>query len=121
MSTRDPDNERLVAALKAELDASVVRLDGPIRTRLGAARRRAVAAAGQRAARRRGWGWMPAAALAALCGAVVGITLLVRFAPPVTAGPSAQTLELLADAVPVELLEDLEFYEWLAAGEDDAS
>jgi hypothetical protein len=63
---------------------------------------------------------MPAAALAGLCGAVIGLALLVRSAPPVNAVPSPQTLELLADALPVELLEDLEFYEWLAAaGEDE--
>ena len=123
MSDRHRDENRLVARVTAYLDAASANLDDPTQARLRAARRRAV----DRAVRLpdvRG-GWRRPVAAAALTVSVLLLILtfyLPKVAPlePRAAVPTPAYLEMLALSTSPDLIEDLEFLEWLAGENDDA-
>jgi hypothetical protein len=125
MSAQIPDP--LAQSIKARLDAEADGLDPVTVARLAAARRRALAEVGPRGApsRQAIRRWTPA--LAALALAALGLALLrPPAAVPMAAAPSPEALEFLgleAAAGPStpEVLADLDFYEWLAAGGPDAT
>ncbi|HJS21844.1 MAG TPA: hypothetical protein VJ764_04250 [Steroidobacteraceae bacterium] len=104
------------------LRASADGLDGHIRSRLTRARTAAVEAA-RRSRTRFGWRtWVPAGALA---GAAALALVLWSGAPrapgPATPHNSFEDLDLIVTSESFELLEDLEFYEWVAAGDPDGA
>ena len=117
MSERLRNSEdKLVSQVRRTLDLRAEELDAVTLARLRAMRRQAVAELGarvERRERRASW-WVPAATFATAAVAAVVFSLWngVRdFAP----GAELSELEILADAEALEMLEDLEFYEWLAA------
>lgn len=117
MSTNDQQREAFEQRARERLAESTDRLDGRIRSRLTQARFAAVEEA-RRAHRSFTWrNWIPAGALAA--AAVLAVALWngntsVPQPPTVTAQNSLDDLEIVAGDESFELLEDLEFYEWVA-------
>lgn len=107
------------------LRASADRLDGHIRSRLTRARSAAMEEA-RRARHSFPWRtWIPAGALA---GAAALAVILWTEGPRSPQGPalavhsSLDDLDILVTSESFELLEDLEFYEWVASAEGaDAS
>lgn len=111
--SNDKVDERIAADAKQAFDQSVDGLDAATLSRLNRARQ---AALEELAQPNRGWQqWMPATGLAA-------VVLLAVFA---FRGPaeldvintSATDLEILLSEENIEMLEDLEFYSWLATQE----
>jgi hypothetical protein len=113
---RSGDDAKLVERVVESLNASTHDLDELTRARLGAARRRAVAAAGARRRPRRG-AW--ALAGAALSLAVIAVVLVDG--QQETWHPEGLTTmaELAALDEGIELYEDLEFYVWLSEQQAD--
>jgi hypothetical protein len=112
------NDDQLVSQVRRTLDMGAEELDAVTLARLRAMRRQAVAELGARAERRTWW-WVPAAtfATAAVAAMVFSVWNGDRdFAP----GAELSELEILADAEALEMLEDLEFYEWLAASDATA-
>jgi len=96
------------AFARARLDETLDGMDGAERTRLAAIRRQALAS-GQR---RRGW-WLPASLATA-----VAALMLVWMLPQQQTNSDMDVaaiadLDLLASDVDLDLLEDVEFYQWL--------
>lgn len=90
------------------LDATLDGLSDAELARLRAARRRALAAPGRRAP------WWSSAALAT--AAVLLVTVSMRLTRPEAGRMPALDAELVRSAAALEMLEDLEFYEWLDDG-----
>ena len=110
------DDKPWLADAKALLDESASRLDAPTLSRLNRARHAALA---QRRPRRRGIGWLPAAAVAGACALLLGVAVwTTQRAPPhnapVAAG-AAPAAAALGDDDSLEFYQDLEFYAWLDA------
>jgi hypothetical protein len=120
------DRQPWVDDARALLDESAQAVDAASLSRLNRARQAALA---QRQSRRRATWWLPAAGLAcsgALLLAIVAWAPL-RPAHPVDAAPgtsAAATLSPEGDAVPgddsFEFYQDLEFYAWLDAQEQES-
>lgn len=114
---------------KALLDESAQGLDGAALSRLNRARQAALA---QRGARRRpGWAWMPAG-LATACALLLAVGVWHARAPhtpalavpqPVTAVQggtvNAADLDMIASDDSLEMMQDLDFYAWLDAQDQD--
>jgi hypothetical protein len=104
------------------LQASAEALDGNIRSRLTRARSAAVEEARKA---RTPFAWrtlVPAGALAA--AAVLAVVLWSggsRAPVPATPHNSFEDIDLLVTSESFELLEDLEFYEWVAAADPDGA
>jgi hypothetical protein len=127
----DDDNkdadERLARDAQRLLRRSAEDLDALTLARLKRARQDALAghAAGKRARFRPGAGWQPALGAAAVCvSALIAVGLWMARAPgpsspgpvpPVSAeaDPAADLEVVLADDDNLEMIEDLEFYDWL--------
>ena len=118
--TNENGEERLVRNARQVLDASTDELDPHILARLRGARARAVeAATGRHLASTSRW-LVPAGGLAAFAlAAVAFLTLQHRPAEVIPLLPNGD-IELLTAAEPLELIENLEFYEWLEAEASDA-
>lgn len=107
------DDPTLERRAQAALDRQVERLDGETRSRLTEARYRAVdAAAGTRHTR---WlRWQLAGAAAAVAGVAL-TTWLMQVPPDALPGAEIMTdLELIELDADLELVEEAEFYQWLA-------
>ncbi len=106
-----PAEQQLAAHLRGSLDQTLADTDAVARARLAAARRRALDAANV-PARRRAPLWA-GAALAA--GVVTALTLQWWPVGDATVAPSTDpdALEWLVAEENPELIQDLEFYEWL--------
>ena len=104
-----PEQRQLAAHLRATLDAAP--LDAVTSAKLGAARRRALAAAQPR---RRAPLWAGAAVAASLV-VVLALNLRPTLEPAATPGIDETSLDwiALAEEESPEFYEDLEFYEWL--------
>lgn len=118
------DNDEMLQRLRRTLDDSVDNLDELTRARLQAARKRAVA----EAASRPGWlDWLHAGPIVALPVGVMAVVLVtvlslqVLRTPPVTIAADAEVLEILATVDELDVLQDMEFYEWLENHEATAS
>jgi hypothetical protein len=106
----DEQENRLLRAVRDELDRGAASLDDLALARLRAARRRALDARP-----RRTWlvaGGIAAGALAAGLAAILMLTPTP--APPV---PGLEQMDLLS-AADLDLYKDLEFYHWLADDND---
>lgn len=116
----DSDPQPWLAELRARLDESAQSLDAATLSRLNRARQAALA---QRQPRvRRGW-WLPAAGLAASCALVLAVVAWypsMRPAGPAESGhPPVSDADIAADDG-IEFYQDLEFYAWLDAQEQES-
>jgi hypothetical protein len=120
-------DERLARDAQRLLRRSAEDLDAATLARLKRARENALAGyeAGKRVSFRFGAGWQPALGAAAVCAsALIAVGLWMGRAPapsspgpvpPVSAeaDPAADLEVVLADDENLEMIEDLEFYDWL--------
>lgn len=115
MSDRQHSNdESLMPQVRAALDSQTEELDTNTLARLHAARRLAIAeleARAQRRAQRTAW-WVPAGAFATVAMAAAVYTLWngSSISPP---DAEFADIQMSAEADDLEIVEDLEFYEWL--------
>ena len=113
MKRTDIEQDAFLRRARERLEAGTDELDPLTLARLGAIRARALERAGEQ---RRGHGtrwWLPVGGLAT--AAVVALALLLVQQGPERGLPAAQPVdvELLSSSVDLELLDELEFYEWL--------
>jgi len=110
MSERDRE---LIEQSHAALERSARELDPETLTRLAQARARALERAGRRTHPRI---WLLGGGLASASAAALAWLLL---SPSVEPGPAlvVEDLELLSSTESLELLQDLDFYEWLESDE----
>lgn len=116
MKAQDNDTEAFERRARELLASSTERLDGRVRSRLTQAR----FAAAEEVRRARHWSawrtWIPAGALAG--AATLAVVLWSGHPPAPTAMSDAHTslddLEILAGGENFELLENLDFYEWVS-------
>lgn len=101
----DADEQALIERLRQRLDEQADGLDGAMLARLRAARARALEAGRRRRPAR--WALAGLAAAATLVGAVI----LWQGWMPMPATP--EDWEVLAAGDDLELIEELEFYDWL--------
>lgn len=116
MNTPDPFEERS----RELFDNSVERLDARTRSRLNQARQRALAEINKGAARRY-WLVAPLGGLAA--AALVALILIRTGGEPASTENAPMLLDdfdIVADADNFELIQDVEFYSWLADRNDGA-
>jgi hypothetical protein len=109
VNTPDPFEDRS----RELFDESVERLDARTRSRLNQARQRALEEAGKNSKRRY---WI-AAPLGGLAAAALVALILVRPGGEATTDDGAMALDdfdIVADADNFELIQDVEFYSWLA-------
>lgn len=116
MNTQDRSaEENLLEGSKALFDSGVDNIDAATRTRLRAARERALEELAPRARFGGPRLWIPAVAAAALV-ALVTLPLMERDGTGTEAGfetMAAVDLEILLGEDELEMLAELEFYEWL--------
>ena len=124
MNTQDkPAETDFLEGSKALFDSSVDRIDGATRARLRAARERALEELAPRARFGGPRLWIPAAAAAALV-ALVTLPLLEQSGTDADTGfetMAAADLEILLGEEELEMLAELEFYEWLELEAPDES
>ena len=121
MSTQDHEPGSLERRAQELLRASADGLDGNIRSRLTQARSAAV----EEARKTRGpfiWRTLvPAGALAGVAALAFVLWNGSQQAGPATLHNSLDDIDLIVTSESFELLEDLEFYEWVAATDTDAT
>lgn len=108
-------------ALKRALDAQTESLDGATLHRLRRARETALDRVGGTPRRGRLWSgrWLvPVAGLAGLLAGVVGLSVWLQSSTPsdpaeVITAAAGLPIEIVTADVDVELLEELDFYDWL--------
>jgi hypothetical protein len=121
MSTEDREPGSLERRAQELLRASADALDGNIRSRLTQARSAAIEEA-RRA--RKPFAWRTLVPAGALAAAAVLAVVLWNGGPrgPIPATPhNFEDIDLLVTSESFELLEDLEFYEWVAATDSDGA
>ena len=115
MSTEDHEPGLLERRAQELLRASADALDGNIRSRLTQARSAAIEEARKARAR---FAWRTLVPAGALAGAAALAFLLWSGVPrapgPATPHNSFEDIDLIVTSESFELLEDLEFYEWVA-------
>ena len=118
--TREDGDQRFVQGAKRLLDASTDELDDVTCARLSAARARAVeAATGRHEVKPARW-LLPAGGVAVSIVAAVAFLMLQDGPTEVMSPLPYGDMDLLTAAEPLELFENLEFYEWLEAEASDA-
>ena len=118
--TSEHDDKRFLQDVKRALDASTDELDARTQDRLRAAREHALAvAAGKETDSSLGW-LLPAGGFVAAAVAAVVFIMLQPVPTDVVLSFSSGDMELLTSVEPLELLDNLEFYEWLEAETADA-
>jgi hypothetical protein len=112
------DDERIARQTKELFDESVRGLDAETLSRLNRSRQKALAELKPGGGELRWLRWSPAVAAAVVAAAVVWRAGDLEQLPP----DAASDFEMLLAGEELELLEDLEFYRWLAltAEEPDA-
>jgi hypothetical protein len=113
-------SDELESKAQALFEDSVERLDARTRSKLTQARNRALDEAKQGAVRRR-WIWAPVGGVAlAAVAAVVMVSGGLRSSSE--AGTLAlEDIDIVADSENLDMLEDVEFYQWLDAAADPHS
>jgi len=105
------DDKPFVERVRQTLDRHAGALDATTASRLAAARRHALAARPRRVH------WLPVAAWSAVAASVLTVALLLN-----TNGGTEKVepgaLEMAAQLEDTELIEDLEFYNWLDATQE---
>ena len=110
--------EEFIEEVRRTLDESTEALDTGTTARLSRARKQALEGQGERAARSRGWYRSPLAGLAAASVLVIVGALYFSSIGGFSANGSVEDVELLASTEELTLLEELDFYTWLASDED---
>jgi len=100
------DEKPFVEKVRQTLDQHAEALDEVTAARLAAIRRDALDARPQRTH------WLPVAALSAVAASVLTVTLLLNQNADLP-GIDMDTLELVAQSEDLELIEELDFYDWL--------
>ncbi len=113
----DSDNERTAfeESSRAHFEASVESIDGRTRSRLNQARQAALSEL--RARRAHPWrnAWMPLSGVAVAAVLAVWMTLGQGMKTgPLDNGLPVEDIEIFADAPSLDLLQDVEFYAWVA-------
>ena len=115
----ESDRQAWVADARARLDESTQSLDAATLSRLNQARHAALAT---RSRGLRAW-WLPAAGLATSCALVLALVSWYppaqRAGPATPAHPAVSDTEIAADDG-IEFYQDLEFYAWLDAQEQES-
>ena len=123
MSAHDDELEAFERRTRELLEQSTEQLDGRIRSRLTQARSAAVEEARKS---RMGFAWrmgVPAGALAGAAALAVFLWSGTPHAPgtsTLAVHGSLDDLDIMVTNESFELLEDLEFYEWVATGDADS-
>ena len=105
----EQDSERLLEKIRQELDASAEHLDAATQSRLTQIRKQAIVTT-----TRPKWSWsLPALALGSTA-AVAVITISLMWTPATLQQTSLEDLPLLSANDTFELIENIEFYVWLA-------
>jgi hypothetical protein len=119
------DSERESSALEARTRAlferSVENLDGKTRSRLNQARQAALEEL--RGAHKRSWrsAWVPVGSGLAVAVLAVWMTVGEWTHQPNENGAAVDDLELFAEVPTLDMLRDVEFYAWMAEGNDQRS
>ncbi|VAW75002.1 hypothetical protein MNBD_GAMMA15-2254 [hydrothermal vent metagenome] len=100
------DDKQFVEKVRKTLDDSAEAIDDITAARLAAARRNALDARPQRSH------WLPAAAFSAVAASALTVALLLNQGSDLP-GIDADALELAAQPEDMELIEELDFYDWL--------
>lgn len=122
--SHDPERKstEFEARTRALFEQSVENLDGRTRSRLNRARHAALDEL--RASRRHAWrrAWIPLGGVTAVAVLAVWMTLSPgnQKGQPNESGIPIDDLELFAEAPSLDLLEDVEFYAWMAEEMDGA-
>ena len=114
------DDERFADQAKELFDDSVERLDAATLSQLNQRRQAALAAASSEGSRVH-WGrWLPAAGVTA--AAVVAVVMMQGTPTGVELPPDEVTdFELLLSEDNLEMIEELEFYDWLEFAADESA
>jgi hypothetical protein len=113
VNTEKPEHDRIEARSRELFEESVERLDARTRSRLTQARNAALEELQQGRSRRARWMWAPAGGLAA-AAAVAFLLARPGLDPAGRGAPPLEDLDSLAGVENIELLQDVEFYAWLA-------
>ncbi len=100
------DDKPFIDQVRQTLDDSAEAMDDITAARLAAARRNALDARPQRAH------WWPVVAFSAVAASVLTVALLLNQELDLP-GMDADALELMAQSEDLELIEELDFYDWL--------
>ncbi|WP_455366799.1 hypothetical protein [Kaarinaea lacus] len=120
------DDQIFLSAAKTTLESSVEQIDDHTQARLAAIRRRAVDTAANKPPLASSvfsrW-FLPVGGLATACAAVLVAVTLWTQEPEQNSAPVAvlEDLNILTGSDELEFYQELEFYEWLAANEQDVS
>ncbi len=113
------DDERFAEQAKEMFDDSVERLDAATLSQLNQRRQAALAEASKKDSRVH-WGrWLPAAGVAA--AAVVAVVMMQGTAVIDPPGDDATDFEILLSEDNLEMIEELEFYDWLELAADESA
>lgn len=105
----EQDNDRLLDRIKQELDESSEHLDAATLSRLTQIRSRAL-----EAATKPKWSWqLPTLAMGSTA-AVVAITISLTWTPAMMQQTSLEDLALLSANETFEMIDEVEFYQWLS-------
>ena len=111
---RGSEHQHFESFARRELDATLHGMDGSTRSRLNAMRQAALESGSRH---RRGW-LLPASLLTAMA-AIALIWMLPQLPNPGGVDVAAiEDMDLLAADVGMDVLEDVEFYEWLKDHDD---
>ena len=112
------DDERFAEQAKEKFDDSVERLDAATLSQLNQRRQAALAEVASKDSGVR-WGrWLPATGIAA--AAVIAV-LIIPDGPDVVIPDEATDFEILLSDDNLEMIEELEFYDWLELAADESA
>jgi hypothetical protein len=104
----------LVDQIKRHLDESVEDIDAQTAAKIAAARAKALR---EGTKRRILWRW-PAIGLATAAAGLLAFMITSRTVPPQLTAEHRELLEIIASEKNLELIQNLEFYSWLAENRD---
>lgn len=107
----DHDEQRLVSAIRRQLDADAEHLDACVRLRLERARRKALSPPPCRPMA----GWRPLAVTAVLALLLVGVWQRPEQAPSRSAAATSQASAPVIEEQGELIADDVEFYAWLGS------
>ncbi|GFE61821.1 DUF3619 family protein [Geobacter sp. AOG2] len=117
---RKEDDDQFGSRLVRELDRANRNLPGPVLDRLKEARRQAVAGAGHAPGRRALLPrWLTAGGLASAAVIMVAVSFWHTAPRPAPPGVPLEYLDQMAARERVEMIDDLDFYRWLAETHDE--